>query len=85
MQRHQKQELKQMPRPTVNLVTVNPVTRMMTNESQLQLLGHHPGNYCYPRCWWLVEKMTVVKGKTWRSSHYYRKTLHNYQPNFELC
>jgi hypothetical protein len=38
-----------------------------------------------PRCWWLVEKMTAVKGKAWRNSHYYRKTSRNHQPNFELC
>ena len=44
-------------------MTVNSVTRMMTNGSQLQLLGHHPGNYCYPRCWQL-EKMMTVKRKT---------------------
>jgi hypothetical protein len=57
----------------------------MSNESQLQVLGHHSGNYCYPQCWWLVEKMTAVKGKTWRSSYHYRKTSPNHQPNFGLC
>jgi hypothetical protein len=85
MQRHQKQELKHMSRPKVNTVTVKKaVTRMMTNKSQLQLLGHYPGDYCYPRCW-RQDKMTTVKRKTWRRSHHNRKTSRNRQPNFGLC
>jgi hypothetical protein len=85
MQRNQKLELKKMLRHAVNTVIVNSVTRMMSNESQLQVLGHYPRNYCYLRCWWLVEEMTAAKGKTWRSSHHYRKPSRNHQPNFELC
>jgi hypothetical protein len=38
MQRKQKQELKEMLRHAVNTVIVNSVTRMMSKESQLQVL-----------------------------------------------